>query len=629
MPTADVTTVKIAAPKAAAHETARAKVDPYAALFQSPAIPNRYEVLSEVGRGGMGIVYKVRDIDTLEILALKILKPEVAGDPAMRESLRQEVCLARKVTHKNVCRLHEFNRFESTACVSMEFVDGESLLTRLRAKGALPPSEAVEIARQVCAGLSEAHAQGIVHRDLKPANIMIAENLSVKVMDFGIARKTHETGQTTNALAGTPAYMAPEQVESKPLSARTDIYALGLLLYEMVTGQPAFTGDSAVSVALKQLHESPTRPSKIVPTIPLRLEALILRCIEKEPRKRFASVDDLSTNLDASLLPTTVQTISENVLAPARIAVTNGAQAAASRMDSWAEQIVSVAARINGAMPPKVRAWTETLCGHRWLGRPVRTAQVALVFGATLLSTSVVFAFLTHGRTPDHRGMKLGATYALHGGANSPLLAPGGAFGAKEFDFDSTPDAAPALEQDSAPVSPKAASTVKPALASPAPSLATPDSGKRQALKSVAPPRPAFPQTHPPAPSTFAVSNPDSALTEALRTGPLPIENTAYSPREVSALLPVLPAQLTPGADLLKPGSSDTFLEVGVFNDASWADEAVNRLSSLGFPAICVHKSHLWAQSYHVQVGPFQTTQEMEDAAQRLTAKGFKPHAVK
>src|ERR1700693_5841548 len=160
----------------------------------------------------MGIVYKVRDLETGEIVALKMLKPGIASDQAMQENLRKEVCLARKVTHKNVCRIHEFNRSNGGGCISMEFVEGERLLSKLRRVGALPPGEAVEIARQICAGLREAHVQGIVHRDLKPANIMVDRSGNVKIMDFGIARQFQGTGRITGTLAGTPAYMAPEQV---------------------------------------------------------------------------------------------------------------------------------------------------------------------------------------------------------------------------------------------------------------------------------------------------------------------------------------------------------------------------------------------------------------------------------
>src|ERR1700681_2363907 len=173
-------------------------------------VPARYELLSQVGTGGMGIVYKVRDRETGEIVALKMLKPGIAFDQSMQENLRREVCLARKVTHKNICRIHEFNRSNGAAFISMEFVTGESLHATLRRTGPLSWNEAVHSALQICAGLREAHIQGIVHRDLKPANIMVDLAGSVKVMDFGIARLFQGTGQMTGTMFGTPAYMAPE-----------------------------------------------------------------------------------------------------------------------------------------------------------------------------------------------------------------------------------------------------------------------------------------------------------------------------------------------------------------------------------------------------------------------------------
>ncbi len=262
------------------------------------SIPSRYEVLSQIGTGGMGIVFKVRDRDTHEIVALKILKPGMSSAPAMQENLRKEVCLARKVTHKNVCRIHEFNRSNEAACISMEFVEGESLLSKLRRVGALPLSESLEIARQICAGLREAHAQGIVHRDLKPANIMVDVSGTVKIMDFGIARLTEEDGQMTGTIAGTPAYMAPEQLELKTMGPQTDIYSLGLLLYEMVTGSQAFAGDTPIAIALKQIRELPRRPSDISSALPARTEAIILKCLRKDPAKRFQSVDELDAALE-------------------------------------------------------------------------------------------------------------------------------------------------------------------------------------------------------------------------------------------------------------------------------------------------------------------------------------------
>ena len=260
-------------------------------------IPVRFKILCEIGNGGMGIVYKVHDLETGEILALKLLKPLIASDPQMREELRKEVCLARRVTHNNVCRIHEFYRSDTASCVSMEFVHGETLLSKMRRVGALPVRDAIEITRQICAGLREAHARRIVHRDLKPANIMIDQSGVVKIMDFGIARLSQENGQVTRTFVGTPEYMAPEQIELKAMGPRTDIYSVGLLLYEMVTGTQAFTGDSLIAVALKQIRESPKRPSEIASTLPPGLEAVILKCLRKNCDSRFQSIDQLDSAL--------------------------------------------------------------------------------------------------------------------------------------------------------------------------------------------------------------------------------------------------------------------------------------------------------------------------------------------
>src|SRR5882762_4755171 len=265
------------------------------------SIPSRYEVLSQVGAGGTGVVYKARDLETDEVVALKILKPEIATDPAVQDNFKRELCLARKITHKNVCRIHDFSRSNGTAYASMELIEGESLLSRLNRVGALPVNEAFEIARQICAGLHEAHAQGIVHRDLKPANIMLDRSGTVKIMDFGVARLIQSNGPMTGTIVGTPAYMAPEQAELKPVSPCTDIYALGLVIYEMITGSPAFQGDTPVAVALKQIREYPKRPREIVPELSHPVEAAILKCLQKDPAKRFQSVSELDVALERAV----------------------------------------------------------------------------------------------------------------------------------------------------------------------------------------------------------------------------------------------------------------------------------------------------------------------------------------
>jgi len=280
------------------------------------ALGQRYDILAQAGHGSMGNVYKARDRETGETVALKLLKPEIASDQVMMERFKNELLFARKITHKNVCRVHDFNRIAGIAYTSMEFVEGESLRSVMNRFGGLPARKAVGVALQICSGLKEAHAQGIVHRDLKPENVMIDANGNVKIMDFGIARSMEAGTRLTGSMVGTPAYMAPEQVAGKPVDYRTDIYSLGLMLYEMFTGTPAFQADTPVAVALKQLRETPPPPHEIEPTIPVSIERAILKCLEKEPAKRFQSVAELEKVLGAPGVGATSPGLAAPVTAP-------------------------------------------------------------------------------------------------------------------------------------------------------------------------------------------------------------------------------------------------------------------------------------------------------------------------
>ncbi len=260
-------------------------------------LATRHEVLDSLGEGGMGLVYRVRDRETNEILALKLLRPEIARDPAMMERFKDEIRLARRITHKNVCRIHDFNRVDDLAYITMEFVDGESLRAYLKRAGKLSPERVIDLARQIAAGLGEAHAQGVVHRDLKPENVILARDGLVKLMDFGIARALGGNTTTTQTVIGTPGYMAPEQSQGKSVDQRTDLYALGLILYECLTGRRAFAGATPVEVALKQIKERPVPPRQLLSSMPPRLETIVMRCLEKEPSRRFASAAELQRAL--------------------------------------------------------------------------------------------------------------------------------------------------------------------------------------------------------------------------------------------------------------------------------------------------------------------------------------------
>jgi predicted Zn-dependent peptidase len=264
-------------------------------------LAERYEILAELGRGGMGIVYKARDRETGELVALKVLRPEIASDAQILERFKNELRLAHKITHRHVARLNEFHRAGDTVYLSMEFVEGENLRALLQRSPKLDPAQALEIARQIGAGLGEAHRQSIAHRDLKPENIMVMESGDVKVMDFGISRSFAAGVTTTGAIIGTPAYMAPEQAEGRPTDHRTDIYAFGLILYEMFTGVVAFAGETPISVAMKQVRDMPKPPRDVMPGLPEHISRTILKCIAKDPVQRFQSVDEVLQSLEGAL----------------------------------------------------------------------------------------------------------------------------------------------------------------------------------------------------------------------------------------------------------------------------------------------------------------------------------------
>jgi serine/threonine protein kinase len=211
----------------------------------------------------------------------------------MVDRFKRELLFARKITHKNVCRVYEFNRIDGIAYTSMEFVEGENLRSVLNRFGSLTQRKGLDLALQMCSGLKEAHAQGIVHRDLKPENVMIDRQGNLKIMDFGIARSMERMTLLTGAMTGTPAYMAPEQATGKTVDYRTDIYAFGLMLYEIFTGEQAFRADNAIALALKQLNEAPKPPRQIEASISAALESAILQCLEKEPSQRFQSIAEL------------------------------------------------------------------------------------------------------------------------------------------------------------------------------------------------------------------------------------------------------------------------------------------------------------------------------------------------
>jgi tetratricopeptide (TPR) repeat protein len=262
-------------------------------------LAGRYHVVNLLGIGGMGAVYKAFDNQLTRIVALKTILPEMAATPSALKRFKQEVLLAQSIVHKNVVRIFDMGEDSATKFITMDFIEGVDLKHRIEERGKLPATEAAALIREVCLGLEAAHAAGVVHRDLKPQNIMIEDDGHVVVMDFGIAHSGQTRGATqTGAFLGTPDYMSPEQAQTEQVDARSDIFSLGLILYEMLTGKLPFQGKTVLETMFKRTTERAAAPVELEQSIPKGANDIVVKCLQMDREKRYQSVSELLEDLE-------------------------------------------------------------------------------------------------------------------------------------------------------------------------------------------------------------------------------------------------------------------------------------------------------------------------------------------
>ncbi len=325
-------------------------------------LADRYEILGRLGKGGMGVVYKARDRLLNEVVAIKVLRATGGASSEMAQRFLSEIKLARAVCHKNVCRIHEYGEDKGIKYISMAYVDGVDLKNVLWNKGPLAAEEAYDVALQVADGLSAIHAEGIIHRDLKAANIMMdASRRQVRLMDFGIAKQWSDesgVGMTgTGQIVGSPDYMSPEQIRASKLDFRSDIYSLGIVIYELFTGRVPFHADTPVATLMKHLQDPPAFDGPDLPPMPPPLVPVLRRALEKDRTQRFSDVEEMRRALVAARdardpAAASATTHVPDMRATGRIPGTRPRDEALPVVDSAEASAPSPAARRGEALPP-------------------------------------------------------------------------------------------------------------------------------------------------------------------------------------------------------------------------------------------------------------------------------------
>ena len=333
-------------------------------------IAGRFRVVSHLGSGGMGDVYRADDHELGTSVALKFLPVDLASDPVRLERLRNEVRLARQISHPNVCRVFDIGDADGRPFLSMEFIDGEDLASLLRRIGRLPKDKAIDLAREICAGVAAAHELGVIHRDLKPANVMIDGRGRARVADFGLASAASELDHGKDTMAGTPAYMSPEQLRGADASVKTDIYSLGLVLYELFTGRRAHDADTIA--ALRKHHSSstpPTSPSDLVDGMDPVVERTIMQCVATDPADRPPSAlavmaslpggDPLAAMLKAGEMPSPELVAASGrrgTLTPKRALQLGAIVVLCTAIAAWVQGVPSIDDSLGGILAPEVLA---------------------------------------------------------------------------------------------------------------------------------------------------------------------------------------------------------------------------------------------------------------------------------
>ncbi|HEY3112000.1 MAG TPA: serine/threonine-protein kinase [Chloroflexota bacterium] len=495
-------------------------------------VATRYELLDRIGRGGAADVFRGRDTRLDRNVALKVLREDLTGDAEFVERFKREAKIAASLNHPNVVMVHDFGTFGDRAFIAMEYVDGISLKEQIALSGRLEAGRAADIASQVLSALAAAHARGLVHRDVKPQNVLLTRDGTAKLTDFGIAQGGAAAGLTqAGTTVGTALYMAPEQIQGGTVGPAADIYAVGVLLYEMLTGQPPFTGQSQVEVALHHLNDEPEPIGSRVDHVPPALEAAVMRALAKAPGDRFASAEDMLRALGPGGLavdPLGATSVFATARQP-RVA------AAAASPAALAAEAAALGESPVAAGPPAGPWWRQT---------PAR--RVAALAAAGLLALGGVAVAL--GGPPELRLTRRPAALSASVDpttAGTVLSTPADPTTASAVPATAAPGPSSLLLQRSDPLGSSGRGSEPARSAGPAappPASAPATSGTPAAP---APPQPSQPQSPQPAPDQGAPPPAPNQSAPAPPPRPAPVQAPAPQPQPAQAPAPA-PPQPTP-----------------------------------------------------------------------------------